>query len=250
MRINKYIAHSGFCSRRKADTLVESGSVKISGKVAVSGDSVEPGQRVEIKHQGKWIHVKLPQSHRTFAIYKPVGVLSSLDPDSPNSLYDLLVEQRLISPDKPASLSPAGRLDVASRGLLVVSSDGDLIQKLTHPSFEHWKWYAVRFSGPIEEAQVEAFKNGVKLDDGMTAPARVEKISARRIILGLREGRNRQIRRMAEALHLQVEDLLRYGVGSLWLPKIAPGQSKELGEEDLGRLMAKGPKILKMPDGF
>ena len=224
-RVQKVLARAGVASRRAAETLIGAGRVRIGGRVAVLGDRVGPGD--ELRVDGRIVRAAGPA--RTFMLYKPVGVVTTAaDERGRRTVLDLL-------PEVPG-LHPVGRLDRDSEGLLLLTTDGDLTLRLTHPRYGHAKTYRVwcRGGSPTAEA-LARLRAGVTLDDG---PARAERVRAvpGGAELVLREGRKRQVRRMFAAIDAPVERLLRTHVGALSLGDLRPGAWRELGPADLERL--------------
>ncbi|MBM5789959.1 rRNA pseudouridine synthase [Candidatus Parcubacteria bacterium] len=213
MRINKFLSANGYCSRREADRLIEAGRVFINGKRAKLGDQVM--ERDEVRVEGR------SKQQRPKPLYlmlnKPVGVIVTSDRRKKQTVLDLLnIEERVF---------PVGRLDVMSEGLLLLTNDGTLANRLMHPRYEHEKEYVVEVDRALETADIRKLQNGVRLDDGMTLPAKVRKMDRMRFAIILREGRNRQIRRMCEALGYRVVRLTRTRILSLKMPSTYPSGS-------------------------
>ena len=160
---------------------------------------------------------------------KPAGVVSTArEPGSRPAVVALV--------DSPARLYPVGRLDADSTGLLLLTNDGELANRLTHPRYEVAKTYVVRLATPIGARELARLREGLELEDGPTAPTRVRKRGEREIEIELREGRNRQVRRMVEAVGNRVLGLRRVGFGSLRLGTLAEGASRQLGKGEIARL--------------
>ena len=232
-RLQNLLAHAGVASRRGAATLIESGAVTVDGLVVR-----EPGARFEetatIKVNGKLISAK--EKPRTIVLYKPVGVLSTMsDPFGGRTVAELV--------KTPERLVPIGRLDKDSEGLLLMSNDGELVNRLTHPRFEHSKVYIVKVAGRWSDEKLRVLRSPIKMDDGYTIrPVPVEELkdygdNTRLLKFTLKEGRKRQIRKMCSAAHLVVLTLKRVAVGSFKLPEeLAPGEWRDLTEDELSRL--------------
>lgn len=212
MRINKYLAQHGYASRRKADELISSGKVRINGKTAVLGDQVENTDIVEvlgIKH-----HHKAPLVY--YLLNKPVGYICTTDPHAPGNVLELV--------PKYPRVYPVGRLDVASSGALLLTNDGELANELLHPKFGHKKVYKVETTKPIHDADLKTLETGVDLIDGKTASAEIKRLDINKFKITLSEGRNRQIRRMCEALGYEVKNLHRTQFASYKLDAIRSGE--------------------------
>ncbi len=231
MRLNKFLAHAGVASRRAADKLIAAGRVQVNGRIVREmGVQVDPA-RDQVAVDGK--PVRSRQGAYTYLLLnKPAGVITSRkDPARRQTVMDLV-------PARYHRLHPVGRLDYLSEGLVLLTDDGDLTQRLSHPSFQHEKEYWVQTDGPVPNVILYRFRKGVELADGV-ARARVRRLGKipaqqrfwladdpRRPWLAfiLTEGRNRQIRRMCEALEIPVRRLVRVRMGSIHLGDIKPGE--------------------------
>ena len=225
MRLAKYLAHSGVASRRRAEELIAGGRVRVAGKVVR-----DPARDVEHEHgvevDGRPVS---PEPREVWVLNKPAGVTSTArEPGRRRAVTDLI--------DSPRRLYPVGRLDADSTGLIVLTNDGELANRLTHPRYEVPRTYRVRLRRPPTDADVRRLRQGVELEDGPTAPARVRRVSPRVLELTIREGRNRQVRRMAEAVGNEVVDLRRTAFGPLRLGDLAEGQARRLRTAELRRL--------------
>ena len=238
-RLQNILSHAGVASRRKAAEIVSAGRVTVDGVVVK-----EPGARVDpvaakIAVDGR--PIAAPEAKRTVMLYKPVGVLSSTsDPFGGETVADIV--------KTPERLVPVGRLDKDSEGLLLMSNDGDLALRLTHPRYEHEKTYVVRAAGRWTEDKLRVLRGPVKMPDGyVTRPVPVKVLSGpvanvTTLEFRLREGRKRQIRYMCSAAHLVVVSLKRVAVGLLPLdPALAPGEWRDLTPEELGLLGGTRP---------
>ena len=191
MRLAKYLAHAGVASRRSAEALIASGRVSVEGQPATDpARDVDEHSRVALDGRP----LAGPEPRVLYAVHKPVGVLSTARDDRGRpTVLDLV-------PGGELRLYPVGRLDLDSSGLMLLTNDGQLANRLTHPRFEVPKTYRVKLAGPpIGQQALDALRRGVKLEDGPTAPARVRRIGrggSNLIELTIREGRNRQVRRM------------------------------------------------------
>lgn len=202
-RLNKYIASSGLCSRRKADELIESGVVQVNGKkVTELGYSVQNKDKVFVN--GKIIH---PVKHEYYRFYKPAGYITTSDDEKGRkTIYDLL-------PENLHHLKPVGRLDRESTGLIILTNDGDLINDLTHPSVKVPKLYRVAINGKITQNDIDKMYKGIEIEPNKMAYAQVDvlEIDNTHTVMGilLYQGLNRQIRRMFEYLGFEVVSLKR-----------------------------------------
>jgi 23S rRNA pseudouridine2605 synthase len=169
------------------------------------------------------------EAREVWAVNKPAGVVSTArEPGSRPAVVSLV--------DSPARLYPVGRLDADSTGLLLLTNDGELANRLTHPRYEVPKTYVATLATPPDDRQLSRLRRGVELEDGPTAPTRVERRDVRTIEIELREGRNRQVRRMVEAVGNRVVSLRRVGFGSLALGRLAEGESRRLEESEIAGL--------------
>jgi 23S rRNA pseudouridine2605 synthase len=230
MRLVKYLAHAGVASRRAAEKLVAAGRVSVDGEVVVDpARAVEDASRVRVDGH----ELEGPERRVTFAVHKPVGVVSTArDTHGRPTVLDLVSAPGV-------RLYPVGRLDSDSSGLILLTNDGELANRLTHPSFQVPKTYrATLGGGPIGEHALGRLRDGVQLDDGPTAPAQVRRVDGQEIELTIHEGRNRQVRRMCEAVGHPVLALRRVGFGPLGLEGLGEGEHRRLSEHELGRLRA------------
>lgn len=233
-RLQKLLAGAGLCSRRQAETLLLQGRVRVNGQVARLGDRADPlRDRVELDGR------PLPQrpSALTVLLHKPRGVLSSChDPGGAPTVLDLLPE----AVARGTGLHPVGRLDRDSRGALLLTTDGDLTLRLTHPRYRHRKTYRVWIAGHPDGACLERWRSGVPLDGEASQPVGVSLLDQRpdRTLLELEmaEGRNRQIRRTAEVLGHRVLDLFRVAVGPISLGALPEGRWRRVDPEEWGDL--------------
>ena len=230
-RLQNILAHAGIASRRKSAEIIAEGRVTVDGVVVREpGLKVDPAA-VAVKMDGK--PVAVAEKRRTVVLYKPVGVLSSMsDPFGGRTVAELVkVSERLV---------PVGRLDKDSEGLLLMSNDGELVNRLTHPRYEHRKTYLVKVAGRWSADKLEILRSPLTLDDGYTIrPVPVEVVrewenNTRLLKFTLGEGRKRQIRKMCSAAHLVVLSLKRVAVGGFELPKeLAPGEWRDLTAAEL-----------------
>lgn len=239
VRLNKVLAQAGICSRRAADVLILDGRVQVNGEVVrTPGILVDPARDV-VSVMGKPLPRADPgaQGHLYLALHKPAGVVTTArDPQGRTTVLDLLPED--LRRRRPF---PVGRLDRMSEGLILLTTDGELALRMTHPRFEHPKTYHVRLRGRVSPEKLEAMRSGMRLAEGdQLAPVQVRKLhsqdGATTLEMTLRQGVNRQIRRMCRDLHLHVLDLVRLAQGPLRLGDLAPGAWRRLQPEELRTL--------------
>ncbi len=225
MRLGKYLAHSGVASRRKAEDLIAAGRVRVGGKVVrdpARDVGIESGVEVDGRQVG-------PEPREVWMLNKPSGVTSTAsEPGRRRAVTDLIDSRR--------RLYPVGRLDADSTGLILITNDGELANRLMHPRYEVPRTYRARLRRPPTEADLGRLRDGVLLDDGPTKRARVRRSSPRVIELTITEGRNRQVRRMAEAIGNEVVELERIAFGPLRLDDLPRGQARPLRGAELRRL--------------
>lgn len=222
VRLNKYIASSGLCSRRKADDLIEKGSVSVNGKVVTElGFLVQPKDKV-------FVNKKLiaPAKHQYYRFFKPAGYITTKEDDQGRkTIYDLL-------PENLYNLKPVGRLDKDSTGLLILTNDGDLINALTHPSVKVPKVYLVTINSSIHRYELEQLANGIELEPGKIAYADIEVLemdsSHTEMRITLYQGMNRQIRKMFKAVGYEVKTLKRIQHATLTLDGLKRGEFKPI----------------------
>ncbi len=228
MRLAKYLAHAGVASRRAAETIVREGRVSVAGKI-VRDPACDVDDESGVAVDGKTLGGV--ERRVLYAVNKPIGVVSTARDTHGRPTVVSLVE------DEPGRLYPVGRLDVDSSGLILVTNDGELAHRLTHPSFEVEKIYRARVGGgPVGEEALRRLREGVRLEDGTTAPARVRRVGGGVIEITIHEGRNRQVRRMCEAVGHPVRELERVAFGPLRLGALALGAYRRLGKGEVERL--------------
>ncbi len=223
MRINKYIALSGFCSRRAADKLILEQRVWINNKVAQMGDEVSDDDIVKL--DGERIRLKKNQ-YEYYILNKPKRVICSND-----DKFGRVTAVSLIKSNK--RLFTYGRLDYLTQGLIIISNDGDLYNHIMHPSQRLYKSYIATIDKEITEEHMQAMKHGVVIDGYKTAPAKVKKISKTEVRVAIFEGKNRQIRKMFEVLGYSVKNLIRVKVGELVLGSLEVGKYRALTKEEV-----------------
>jgi len=225
MRLAKYLAHGGVASRRRAEDIIGKGLVTVDGEV-VTDPARDVTEADDVRVNGAPVGA---EAREVWAVNKPAGVVSTArEPGARPAVVSLV--------DSPARLYPVGRLDADSTGLLLLTNDGELANRLTHPRYGVAKTYRARLAKPIGTAEIARLRTGVELEDGPTAPARVERLGPREIEIELREGRNRQVRRMVTAVGNRVLALRRTGFGSLSLGALKDGDARRLGEGEIARL--------------
>jgi 23S rRNA pseudouridine2605 synthase len=227
MRLAKYLAHAGIASRRRAEALVGSGRVTVGGEV-VTDPARDVDERSGVAVDGD--PVAGAEERVVYALHKPPGVVSTArDPGGHPTVVSLV--------EDPRRLYPVGRLDADASGLILLTNDGELANRLTHPRYEVPKTYEVRVaSPPVREPALQRLREGVELEDGRTAPAKVRRMSADRLELTIHEGRNRQIKRMCEAIGQRVVALRRTRFGPLALGDLEAGASRRLSAAEVERL--------------
>ncbi len=230
MRLAKFLAHGGVASRRKAEEIVAKGVVTVDGEV-VTDPARDVGEANDVRVNGARVAAEATE---VWAVHKPAGVVSTAkEPGERPAVVELVR-------DSSARLYPVGRLDADSTGLLLLTNDGALANRLTHPRYEVPKTYRARLRRPLADGDLTRLRDGVELEDGPTAPARVKRLGEREVEIVLREGRNRQVRRMAEAVGNEVVGLRRVAFGPLGLGGLREGQARRLSDEEVRRLRDAG----------
>jgi 23S rRNA pseudouridine2605 synthase len=225
VRLAKFLAHGGVASRRKAEEIIAKGLVTVAGEVVTDpARDVDAGDDVRVNGDPV-----AAETREVWAVNKPVGVVSTArEPGSRTPVVDLV--------ETDARLYPVGRLDADSSGLLLLTNDGELANRLTHPRYEVPKTYVARLRKPIGERELERLRRGLELEDGPTAPTQAKRRGDREVEIVLREGRNRQVRRMFEAVGNEVVALQRVGFGPLRLGGLGEGSSRRLSQDEIARL--------------
>ena len=235
IRLQKVLAQAGLGSRRTCEDLIVRRRVRVNGEVAVLGRRVDPEVDV-VEVDGAQIGVKAGLVH--YLLHKPAGVITTAsDPQGRATVLDLV-------PAEPR-VFPVGRLDGDSEGLLLLTNDGDLTHRLTHPRYGVDKEYLVEVEGDPSRGALARLREGVELEDGRTAPAKVAQLDARLLRITIHEGRNRQVRRMCEAIGHPVLRLVRTRIGPLTDRLLKPGEWRALTQEEVRALeraaAGKGP---------
>lgn len=234
IRLNKYLSEAGICSRREADRLIEAGKVTVDGKTAAMGMKVRPGQEVRI---GKRQVGEQAEEQVLLAVYKPVGVVCTAEKREKRNIVDFV--------GYPARIYPIGRLDKDSEGLILMTNDGDLVNKMMKASNFHEKEYLVTVDKPVSEGFLRQMAAGVRIRkeekgevllDALTRPCQVEKTGKNSFRIILTQGLNRQIRRMCETLGYQVIHLKRVRVLNIELKGMKPGTWRKITGKELAKL--------------
>jgi 23S rRNA pseudouridine2605 synthase len=232
MRLAKYLAHAGVASRRASETIIADGRVTVDGAVIT-----DPARDVDdsraVKVDGRRIKTA-GQTHVAYLLNKPAGVISTAkDPQGRPTVVSLV--------QTGERLYPVGRLDYDTTGLIVLTNDGDLAHRLTHPSFEVPRTYRARVANaPVNEPAMRALREGVELEDGVTAPAKVRRLASNHLELTIHEGRKRQVKRMLEAVGHPVRSLERVAFGPLRLGSLQEGEYRELKPAEIEQLRSLG----------
>ena len=226
-RLNKYIADSGYCSRREADRLIAEGRVRLDGRVGALGDRVLPGVAVTVdghslSGDGEKVYILLN---------KPRGIVCTADPREPMNVVDYV--------NHPVRIFPVGRLDKDSEGLLLLTSDGEIVNRLLRAAGGHEKEYEVTIDRPVTREFAEKMMAGVPILDTVTLPCRLRRTGEKSFNLILVQGLNRQIRRMCEALGANVTHLRRVRIMNLKLGRLKPGEWRPLTEGELQALLGQ-----------
>lgn len=227
IRLNKYISDAGHCSRREADKWIEEGRVWIDGRRGSLGDRVLPGMKVTV--QGE--RVKAQSKNVYIMLNKPVGIVCTTDKREPMNVVDFVDHDRRIY--------PIGRLDKDSEGLLLMTSDGDIVNRILRAAGRHEKEYQVTVDKPVTSEFLSKMASGVKILGTMTLPCQIKKTGEKAFTLILTQGLNRQIRRMCEALGYRVKTLKRVRIMNLQLGNLKLGQWRNLTSSEMKELMRR-----------
>ncbi|MFD1190228.1 pseudouridine synthase [Phenylobacterium conjunctum] len=241
-RVNRWLAQSGVCSRREAEGLIEQGLVSIDGEtVTDAGRKIQPGQTLVLADAAQ---AKI-EGGLTVILHKPVGVVSAQPDPGQVPAIRLLTRAALegespMIPGRDTRLAPVGRLDMDSRGLLLLSDDGVVAKAVIGPTSELDKEYVVKVAGQITEAKLAKLRHGLSLDGRQLRPAQVRVSGEQTLRFILKEGRNRQIRRMCDLVELKVVDLFRLRIGPLKLGDLRQGRWRVLTAEERAALIKAG----------
>lgn len=238
-RVNKWLAQSGVCSRREADELIAAGAVMIDGeRVSDAGRKIEPGQTLELNDRaelGLGAQVSV-------VVHKPVGIVSAQPDLGQVPAARLLTAENQfgpgIAPNSRTSFAPLGRLDMDSRGLLLLSEDGVLAKAIIGPESQIDKEYVVTVRGKADRGKIQKLRHGLELDGRQLKPAKVTLDDVQVLRFVLTEGRNRQIRRMCELVDLEVVDLVRVRIGTLKLGDLPEGKWRHITPDERNSLVA------------
>ncbi len=222
MRLNKFIADAGICSRRKADEMIKEGRVTVNKQEAIIGMEITPEDVVRV--DGERIRVNVV--HEYYMLNKPKRVLCSNEDKFGRQLAIDYIKSK-------KRLFTYGRLDYMTEGLIIISNDGEVYNHVMHPRKKLYKSYIAKLDREIEEKDMDALKYGVVIDGKRTAPAKVKRIDKKEIRIAIFEGRNRQIRKMVEILGYTVNSLKRVKIGELSLGNLQVGDYRKLTEEEI-----------------
>lgn len=224
-RINKFIAESGICSRREADKLIDRGKVTINGKKAKLGDKVSYTDFIKVN--GK----PLPQKKEKIyiAFHKPFGVITTTDPKAENNIMTYI--------DLHTRVYPIGRLDVESSGLILLTNDGEIVNKLLKSKNKQEKEYIVTLNKPLTDLDINKLKNGILLEERRTLPAKVKMISSHQASISIVQGMNRQVRRMFEKIGYHVKVLKRVRFAGIELEDLQRGKWRYLNKNEIASLI-------------
>lgn len=228
MRINKYIAQAGIASRRKADELIVNGNVKVNGAVMKEpGYDVQEGDKVTVNGR----QIEGEEKKQYFLINKPLGVVTTVEDDK-----DRLTVMDVVK-DVDARLFPVGRLDYNTSGALIMTNDGELAYRIAHPKHEVYKTYRAKVAGVLSNERAARLRRGVDIGGFKTAPAKVNIIKGMKgctvVEISIREGRNRQVRKMFAAVGNPVQELERVSIGEVRLGHLKPGHYRKLTKEEI-----------------
>ncbi len=239
IRINKYLSEAGVCSRRAADREIENGNVWLDGRKAVTGDRVQPGMRVAFC--GK--EVRPETEEILIAFHKPVGIVCTAEKREKNNIIDFI--------NYPKRIYPVGRLDKDSEGLILLTNQGELVNKMMRAGNYHEKEYVVTVNQKITPEFLEQMRGGLYLEelDVHTRPCKVTKVNDRTFRIILTQGYNRQIRRMCETCGYRVTRLVRTRVMNILLGDLQPGTYRELTAEEMNTLKKLTAKSYSAPKG-
>jgi 23S rRNA pseudouridine2604 synthase len=230
MRLNKYLAREGVATRRAADELIEKGRVRINGKVAKLGDKVNDGDKVEVKSAAS------PKKFQYFAYHKPVGVITHSPQMGEDDVKTSLTKKN-VRGSEMSDIFPIGRLDKDSSGLMILTNDGRVTDRLLSPAHDHDKEYRVRTLDPLRESFKKYMEAGVDIEGYVTRPCTVRKTGSKSFVITLTEGKKHQIRRMVAAMHNQVTELVRTRIMNIRLDDLSPGDARPIMGDELATFL-------------
>ena len=224
MRLNNYISSTGLCSRREADKLIEQGRVTVNGKKAQVGQTVEEGAMVKVNNK----LIKPKNNNVYIALNKPVGITCTTERHVKGNIIDYV--------NYPERIFPIGRLDKPSEGLILLTNDGSIVNKILRAENKHEKEYKVTVDKPVTDEFLKEMAGGVPILDTVTRPCQVEKLGKYKFKIILTQGLNRQIRRMCEALGYEVKELRRVRIMNIELGNLKPGEYRKVTDQELNEL--------------
>jgi len=227
MRLQKFLSEAGICSRRKGEEYIRQGLVRVNSRIVTELGTKVDSEKDRVEFDGKVIALKSEPMY--IVLNKPKGYVTSCSHPGEKIVLDLI--------DIPERVYPIGRLDKDSIGLLILTNDGSLHHKLSHPSFDHEKEYDVTVSKPITDGSLRNIASGLPMMGSKTRPAKIRRISSRRFRIILKEGRNRQIRRMVRKVGNRVTRLRRIRVSKIKLGRLAEGAWRNLTEKEKKELL-------------
>ncbi|MEA1948013.1 MAG: pseudouridine synthase [Thermodesulfobacteriota bacterium] len=227
MRLQKFLSEAGICSRRKGEEYIRQGLVRVNGRIVTELGTKVDSEEDRVEFDGKVIALKSEPMY--IVLNKPKGYVTSCSHPGEKIVLDLI--------DIPERVYPIGRLDKDSTGLLILTNDGSLHHRLSHPSFDHEKEYDVTVSKPITDGSLRNIASGLPMMGSKTRPAKIRRISSRRFRIILKEGRNRQIRRMVRKVGNRVKRLKRIRVSKVKLGRLAEGAWRNLTEKEKKELL-------------
>lgn len=239
IRVNKFLSEAGFCSRREADKLIDLGVITINNQQVVMGMKVQAGDEVRVR--GELVGSKAKPVY--LALNKPRGITCTTDQDIEGNIVDYI--------NFPERIFPIGRLDKPSEGLILMTNDGDIVNKILRAGNNHEKEYVVTVDNPIDQKFIDGMSNGVPILDTITNKCKVEKTGPRSFNIILTQGLNRQIRRMCEHFGYRVRKLKRMRIMNITVDNIATGQWRHLTKQEmreLNFLIADSKKTAECPD--
>lgn len=237
MRLNKYLSDAGVCSRREADRLTQEGKILVDGHPAQMGMKVSDENHILVNG----VEVKRQNRPVMLAVYKPEGIVCTTAGEEKDNIVDFI--------HYPVRVYPVGRLDKASEGLVLMTNQGELVNKILRSGNDHEKEYIVRINRPVTDAFVQAMSQGVPILDTITRPCQVEKLDQYRFRIILTQGLNRQIRRMCEFLGVKVVFLKRVRIMNIRLGSLKPGEYREIQGKEMALLMEQLKDSLNTPGG-